>query len=138
MGAQQDTQVLGLLIDETLPVPGPGPRGALVDVNITPSELRTVQRLSRLANTATGAHDKMVMDEFSHLVVRLPAGGYGTTEFDMSDGRRNALVDAGREAMRAYFDQPPVAHAAPRSAGRSRSGPGQRYADRIAARLLGT
>ncbi len=49
----------------------------------------------------------MVIDEFSHLVVRLPAGGYGTTEFDMSDARREALVDAGRQAMRAYLDRLP-------------------------------
>jgi len=26
----------------------------------------------------------MVIEEFEHLVVRLPAQGYGTTEFDMS------------------------------------------------------
>ena len=40
----------------------------------------------------TGAHDKMVIEEFEHLVVRLPAAGYGTTEFDMSDERRKALL----------------------------------------------
>jgi hypothetical protein len=33
----------------------------------------------------TTAHDKMVIEEFADLVVKLPAGGYGTTEFDMSD-----------------------------------------------------
>jgi hypothetical protein len=65
-----------------------------------------VQRLRRLADTATGAHDKMVLDEYSHLVARLPAQGYGTTEFDMSDERRDALVRAGREAMALYLDTP--------------------------------
>jgi hypothetical protein len=65
-----------------------------------------VQRLRRLADTATGAHDKMVIDEYRHLVVRLPAAGYGTTEFDMSEDRRAALVDAGRTAMALYFDAP--------------------------------
>ena len=58
-------------------------------------------------NTATTAHDKMVIEEYSHLVVRLPAAGYGTTEFDMSDERRDALVEAGRTAMALYLDTPP-------------------------------
>jgi len=102
MGSKQDTPVLGLLIDEKLPVS----KGLFVRVNIKPGEIKTVQRLRRLVDTATGAHDKMVLDEHSHLVVRLPAQGYGTTEFDMSDERREALVRAGREAMELYFDAP--------------------------------
>ena len=102
MGPKKDTPVLGLLIDEKLPVA----KGFFVRVNIKPGELRTVQRLRRLADTATGAHDKMVLDEYSHLVARLPAQGYGTTEFDMSDERREALVRAGREAMALYLDTP--------------------------------
>jgi hypothetical protein len=44
----------------------------------------------------------MVIDEYRHLVVRLPAAGYGTTEFDMSEDRRAALVEAGRTAMASY------------------------------------
>lgn len=75
------------------------------------------------------------MDAFSHLVVHLPAGGYGTTEFDMSDARRAALVTAGRNAMRAYFDQQPLA-AAPRSMADSETVQAQRTADCIALRLL--
>ena len=94
MGPKQDNPVLGLLIDESLAVPAK--KGILVDINIKPGELKTVQRLQRLVDTMTGAHDKMVIEEYEHLVVRLPAAGYGTTEFDMSDERRNALVGAGR------------------------------------------
>jgi len=85
----------------------------------------------------TGAHDKMVIEEFNHLVARLPAAGYGTTEFDMSDERREALVKAGRDAMAAYFDKKPARRAAARGAravGAKRVKP---TADRIAARLLG-
>lgn len=104
MGPKQDTPVLGLLIDEKLPVSLT--KGIFVNVTIKPGELQTVQRLRRLVDTATGAHDKMVLDEYSHLVARLPAQGYGTTEFDMSDERREALVMAGREAMELYFDAP--------------------------------
>jgi predicted acylesterase/phospholipase RssA len=102
MGAKKDTPVLGFLIDEKLPVA----KGLFVRINVKPGELKTVQRLRRLVNTATGAHDKMVIDEYSHLVARLPAQGYGTTEFDMSDERRDALVRSGREAMALYLDTP--------------------------------
>jgi predicted acylesterase/phospholipase RssA len=148
MGPKQDNPVLGLLIDETLAVPVK--RGILVDVNIKPGELRTVQRIKRLVNTMTGAHDKMVIEEYEHLVVRLPAGGYGTTEFDMSDQRRESLVAAGRRAMKAYLDAQPAPRAvtpmrakaksakpAPRGAKGAKSvKPAATAADRIAKRLL--
>jgi predicted acylesterase/phospholipase RssA len=148
MGPKQDNPVLGLLIDETLPVPVK--RGILIDVNIKPGELRTVQRIKRLVNTMTGAHDKMVIEEYEHLVVRLPAGGYGTTEFDMSDQRRESLVAAGRRAMKAYLDAQPAPRAvtprgtkaksakpAPRGAKGAKSvKPAATAADRIAKRLL--
>jgi predicted acylesterase/phospholipase RssA len=106
MGPKQGSPVLGLLIDESLPVPAA--RGILVDVNIKPDKLKTVQRFKRLIDTMTGAHDKMVIEEYENLVVRLPAVGYGTTEFDMSDERRNALVAAGRNAMGSYLDSHPA------------------------------
>jgi NTE family protein len=103
MGPKQNNSVLGLLIDESMPVPS---RGLLVDVNLDPEELKTVKRLRRLVDTMTGAHDKMVIESFEYLVVRLPAAGYGTTEFNMRDARRTALVQAGQMAMVAYFDKP--------------------------------
>jgi NTE family protein len=102
MGPKKNNPVLGLLIDETLPVA----KGLFVSVNIKPGELKSVQRLRSLADTLTGAHDKMVIDEYNHLVARLPAQGYGTTEFDMSDERRDALVRAGADAMALYFEIP--------------------------------
>lgn len=102
MGKKTGNAILGLLIDERLEPPAK----ALVRINVRLGELATIQRLQRLVDTATGAHDKMVIDEYSHLVVRLPAKGYGTTEFDMSEERRNALVAAGRDAMAAYLDTP--------------------------------
>lgn len=129
MGPKQDIPVLGLLIDEKLPVA----KGLFVRVTIKPGDLKTVQRLRRLVDTATGAHDKMVMDEYSHLVVRLPAQGYGTTEFDMSDERRNALVKAGQEAMALYLDTPAglVLPSKARPDGRAETA-----ADRVASRIF--
>jgi NTE family protein len=106
MGPKQDSPVLGLLIDESLAAPAP--KGILIDANIKPGELRTVQRLKHLVDTMTGAHDKMVIEEYESIVVRLPAAGYGTTEFDMGDDRRNALLAAGRGAMRIYLDTHPA------------------------------
>jgi NTE family protein len=102
MGPKSGNAILGMLIDERLPVT----KGLFVRINVRPGEFKTVERLKRLVDTATGAHDKMVMDEYSHLVAHLPAAGYGTTEFDMSDDRRQALVNAGREAMTLYLDTP--------------------------------
>jgi len=64
-----------------------------------------VQRLQNLINTTLSAHDKMTIEAFEKLVVHLPAKGYGTTEFDMPDEKRNLLVDAGRVAMKAYFEE---------------------------------
>ena len=37
--------------------------------------------------------------------MRLPAGGYGTTEFDMTEERRAALLEAGRITMKRYLDR---------------------------------
>jgi NTE family protein len=104
MGPKTDAAVLGFLIDERLPVPGADsfprpPRSNLL------FQSRTAQRLLALVDTMTQAHDKMVIDAFEHLVCRLPAQGYGTTEFDMSEGRQQALLAAGRQATAAYFDR---------------------------------
>ena len=47
------------------------------------------------------------------MVVRLAAAGYGTTEFDMSDDRRNALVRAGKDAMAAHLEKPKASQTYP-------------------------
>jgi predicted acylesterase/phospholipase RssA len=134
MGPKLNQAVLGLLVDESIAVPqSAGTRGFIVDVNVKPQELRTVQRLERLVNTMTTAHDKMVMEEFESVVVRLPAGGYGTTEFDMSDGRRDALVQAGRNAMKMYFEKSATAT---RGAEARRTGLSKDKVDKMAAKLL--
>jgi hypothetical protein len=104
MGPKVDDPVLGLLIDETLPVPGtdqPTAKKASIDLE----EFHTVRRISSLIDTAISAHDKMVIDAYEKIVVHLPAKGYGTTEFNMSDLRQQLLVSAGRQAMAAYLSQ---------------------------------
>lgn len=107
MGPPQVKNVLGLLIDEAIPVPNQPPKLA-AGVGTSLTELRTVRRLQRLVNTATSAHDNMAISAFARHVVRLPAGGYSTTQFDMTDAEREALVNAGRTTMRAFLRQESV------------------------------
>lgn len=104
MGAHDGRFALGMLIDETLPVPNARPDALppkpLIDIN----SLALVRRVSNLVNTLLSAHDKIVMDAYKDGVCRLPAQGYGTTEFGMSDGRVNTLIAAGENTMRNFFD----------------------------------
>ncbi len=102
MGEKTSEHVLGMMIDESMEVPGAA-EAPKTQTKMGVGDLRTVQRLSNLINTMTGARDKNVIDVLEKLVVRLPAKGYGTVEFDMTDERRELLVDAGRNVMRAYL-----------------------------------
>jgi NTE family protein len=104
MGPKTSDNVLGMLIDETLPVPGNKENtGPVPGINL--AELETVKRINNLVNTMLEAHDKSVISTYTDLVVKLPAKGFGTTEFDMTDERRGLLVAAGRTAMKVYFAQ---------------------------------
>ncbi len=104
MGPKTSQSVLGLLIDESLSV---GSREAARDAPKPPAEMLTdlppATRIMGLIETATQAHDKMVIEAFEQLVCRLPARSYQTTEFDMTDERRIRLIAAGRSAMDHYF-----------------------------------
>ncbi len=110
MGPKRSENIIGLMIDEArevknAPPPVAGQEKGLTDIGST----RTLDRFNGLLNTIMTAHDKMVLESFENLVIRLPAKGYGTVEFDMSDERRNALIEAGRESTRIYFDVRPAA-----------------------------
>ncbi|MCA1817843.1 MAG: patatin-like phospholipase family protein [Acidobacteria bacterium] len=105
MGAQTvagEAGNLGLLIDEALDVPGSG--GAEAATHIV-DKLRTAQRVMRLMDTMMQANDKGYINDHERFVCRLPAKGYGTTEFGMSDARLQALVRAGYDAMIAHLDK---------------------------------
>jgi predicted acylesterase/phospholipase RssA len=143
MGPKTSQNVMGLLIDDTLPV-----AGVSIEVKeekqLDLGSLRTVQRVMHLINTMMQAHDKMVIEAFERLVVRLPAQGYGTTEFDMSDEKRTLLVSAGEQAMQEYLAQQPTPKGAQEGAvpkgityGVPRPDAAARIADRIASRILG-
>ncbi len=106
MGRKEHKNVLGLLIDETKAVPGASVNSGDENNNnrFDLGQIEAVQRILRLINTATKAHDKMVIEAFEQLVIRLPAQGFGTTEFGMPEARRQALINAGRQATRAFFE----------------------------------
>lgn len=95
-----DAGTLGLLIDEKLPVEG------AVDTPKPPKlvgQLRTVQRVGRLVDTMMGAQDNTEIQRHEKDICRLPAKGYGTTEFDMAPERLEALINAGRNAMKKHL-----------------------------------
>ena len=100
--AAAEAGTLGLLIDEKLVVEG------AADTPKPPKligQLRTVQRVGRLVDTMTGANDNSEIqkhDKAKH-ICRIPAKGYGTTEFDMPPERLEALINAGRNAMRRHL-----------------------------------
>jgi NTE family protein len=87
---------LGLLIDETKEVAGQPSKHTGRKF-----ELHTVKRVSHLVDTLTQARDNEDIRECERRneVCRLPAMGYGTTEFNMTTARLEALVEAGRQAM---------------------------------------
>jgi NTE family protein len=102
MGEATSDFVLGLLIDDSQMVDFPAER-RLIEYTGDPWQLNTVQRIMRLVNTMMTAHDAAAIEVFKDHVAELPAGGYGVVEFDMSDAKRQALVDAGRAAMKQYL-----------------------------------
>jgi predicted acylesterase/phospholipase RssA len=104
MGSDVSQNVLGMLIDESLEVPG-AESAVKTQAKLGLRDLHTVQRISNLVDTTLSARDKNVIEAFEKLVVRLPAKGYKTTEFDMTDERRELLVNAGRSVMGVYFEQ---------------------------------
>jgi len=104
VGPPRVKDVLGLLIDESIPVPNcPTRRASKPKGGLALADLRTVKRLNGLIDTVTAAHDNMATAAFKKYVVRLPAGGYSATQYDMTNKEREALVEAGRQATRAFL-----------------------------------
>jgi predicted acylesterase/phospholipase RssA len=133
MGEKRHENVLGLLIDESTMVEGAPPATAHKETEFDLMQLATVQRVLNLVTTMLEAHDKDVIFAFEGLVARMPAGGYGTTEFDMSEERRAYLVQTGYQAMKTYFeekDKQPVSFSAPEAPSLAE------LADKAALRLL--
>lgn len=101
--------VIGLLLDDALEVPGAGEseQGAFSAPGLL-ERFDVMQemflRIGRLANTVLEAHDKFVLEAYEQHVCRLPSKGYGALEFDMPQARMDAIIRAGEAAMEAYFE----------------------------------
>jgi NTE family protein len=107
-GSQSD-DVIGLLIDEALEVPGAGDppaRGVSAPGLLERVDLieAMVLRIHGLAETVLSAHDKIMLTTYKELICHLPAQGIGTMEFDMLPQRMQAVLHAGEAAMDAFFD----------------------------------
>lgn len=95
---------LGLLIDESLWAPEWGePKREEKRKSLFEGPLN---RVGGIINAMMGARDQAVIDQCmkNNEVCRIPAAGYGTTDFDMSPERFDALLDAARRALGEYLD----------------------------------
>ena len=134
MGPRTSRYVIGLLIDESRGVPGAESGGQTGGFDL--SGLETVKRISSLVDTMLSARDKMVIDAFESMVVRLPARGFGTTEFDMTEERKGLLVGAGKDEMEKYFNRQPSAAAVSFAVEAADDGEVTEKANKLASRLL--
>lgn len=106
-GMQSD-QVIGLLIDESLEVPGAGDppkqsRSAPGFLNQIDLLEAMMLRIHGLAETVVYAHDKAMLTTYKNLICHLPAKGIGIMEFDMLPERMEAVRCAGEAAMEAFL-----------------------------------
>jgi NTE family protein len=100
--------VIGLLLDDNMPVPGAedtqkqdsGAPGILERSDLLASMM---MRIYGMAETALSAHDKSVIDAYQHMVCRLPAAGYGILEFDLTPERMAPILKAGDQAMEEHL-----------------------------------
>lgn len=92
-------EILGLLIDETLEVPGE----EHVEGNRQRFDLKPVERISRLLDTMMGAADTSVLQHYKDKVCAVPAKGFGTLEFDLEGERLGHFLEGGRNAMREHL-----------------------------------
>ena len=111
--ADGDVNPLGFLIDENMPVPNADPPPSTNELTVVEStlakvdikQLKTTRRITRLVDTLMKAGTSYIIESHRHRVCRLPAGGYGTTEFGMSDQRLNALVGIGAKTMGDFLQE---------------------------------
>ncbi len=95
---------LGLLIDEGREVPGQE-TGSDSESGLL-SEVQFDDRLGRLVNAMTDARDRAVIAQHEEFVCRLPAKGYATTDFELSQARREALIAAAYAVTAEHLDGP--------------------------------
>ncbi len=109
MGGKPDhRRVIGLHIDDNIPVPGADqypPVARTPEQRMRPGEQwqPLMDRVGRLINTAIRSRDNLEIRLHPTNICHLPAGGYDTMEFNMSDKRIELLVTAGQAAMETFL-----------------------------------
>ena len=102
---QDEVPNLGFLIDETLEVENAPHRSDTEEEDDEhddddedetgderASRFKMIRRVKRLVDTMTSASNQRTIGDHEDEIYRVPAKGYGTTEFGMSDERVSALV----------------------------------------------
>lgn len=100
MGAppKEKARNLGLLLDETKPVPDAGNAPE-------PDPTRLSQRVGRLVEAVTGSWDQEIINRFPEEICRIGAKGVNVLEFDMTEDRLETIVNSGRCAMTDYLQK---------------------------------
>ena len=111
MGKDSASQsVIGLLLDDNMPVPGAEnteKKETTAPGFLERSDLlaEMMRRIYGMAETALSAHDKSVIDAYQNMVCRLPAQGYGILEFDLTPERMAPILHAGAAAMEEHLQK---------------------------------
>ena len=64
-----------------------------------------VDYVKALAHTMMEAHDRLYVEQANYArTIPIPTLGIGTTEFDLSVGRKTALYDSGRIAAEKFLE----------------------------------
>ncbi|HEY3310982.1 MAG TPA: patatin-like phospholipase family protein [Anaerolineales bacterium] len=104
----QSQNVIGLLIDESIAVPGAGPlpnssSGGPVFLERIDLLETMILRIQGLADTVLSARDNSMVSSYERLICHLPAKDIGTLEFCMAPERMQAVKQAGAAAMESFL-----------------------------------
>jgi predicted acylesterase/phospholipase RssA len=115
MARRVPTKILGLLLDESLSIPGVDP---VKEKTHLAEKLPAFRSLSRVLHAMCGASDQDAIDEslrpqFAKLglgadgpLCRIPVKGYETLDFDMDENRMKTLIKSGKTTMENYLQRP--------------------------------
>jgi len=108
MGSKKGSgNVLGMLIDDAIPVPNLPAKPEVSNKKNVDLESRwfiVLHRIGNLINTITNARDNAAIITYHANVCHLPSKGIGTVEFDMPEERIECLIHCGNNAMKKYLD----------------------------------
>lgn len=98
-----DCRPLGLLLDEQIAVPNDPAGGARAPSAQGLVMSRMFGRVGDLLDTMGMNRDGRAMRAHEELICRLPAKGYGTLDFGVDKARKQAMIDAAREATTRHL-----------------------------------